>query len=210
MRHIYTLSIIFLLNAYFAIINTSNAEFASPTSFYANSKVIVEPDVFKLYWNYTKTFITAEIHVKTSTGWIGFGISPNGGMDGSDVIIFFMENGVANFTDRHIKKREVLVDKSQDWKLISHSIANGYTIVKFTRDLNTCDENEDMVIEEGTPRIIYAWNDNTPKNGVIVYHGTRNRGTSAVQLISALNQQQSTIRPEDKIINHEFTVNVNN
>ena len=67
-----------------------------------------------------------------------------------------------------------------------------------------------MVIEEGTPRIIYAWDANTPKNGVIEYHGTRNRGTSAVQLISALNQQQSNIRPEDNIVNHEFTVNVNN
>ena len=160
----------------------SNAFGAPP---FANSKIIAEPDLFTLYWNYTKSELIAEVHVKISTGWIGFGLSSNGGMDGSDVFVFYTQNGVANFTDRHIVKRAVLIDKNQDWKLLSHSLSNGYTIVKFKRDLDTCDDKEDITIESGTSRIIYAWNTNQPIDGAIEYHGTRNRGSSSVQLISS-------------------------
>ena len=202
MRFILELNLIFLLN--FCLSSQANA---APTSFYANSKVLVEPDVFVFYWNYTKVDIVGEVHAKTSTGWISFGLSPNGGMDGADVFVFFRQNGVANFTDRHIQKRNVLIDTKQDWLMLSHSITNGYTIVKFRRDLDTCDDKEDIVIESGTPRIIFAWNTKEPLNGAIEYHGASNRGSSSAQLITALNQQ-STIRSDDNIVTYEFRVNV--
>jgi hypothetical protein len=35
--------------------------------------------------------------VKTN-GWIGFGFSPNGGMDRSDIIVGWISNGVPHFT----------------------------------------------------------------------------------------------------------------
>jgi len=201
------MSFIFLQFILISLLRQHIALPSMSTAFYANSKVLAEPDLFKLYWNYTKTELIAEVHAKTSTGWISFGLSPNGGMDGSDVFVFFTQNGVANFTDRHIVKREVLVDKKQDWTLLSHSITNGYTIVKFKRDVNTCDEKEDLTIEGGTPRIIFAWNTKQPINGAIEYHGTRSRGSSSAQLISALNQK-SNIKNEDKIFTYEFRVNV--
>lgn len=31
-------------------------------------------------------------------GWVAFGLSPNGGMNGSDVIVGWIKNGQANFT----------------------------------------------------------------------------------------------------------------
>jgi hypothetical protein len=196
----------FFFISFVSVLHLKSNALSAPA--YANSKIIAEPDLFTLYWNYTKSEVIAEVHVKISTGWLGFGLSPNGGMDGSDVFVFYAQNnGVANFTDRHIVKRAVLIDKKQDWTLLAHSISNGYTIVKFKRDLDTCDDKEDIAIESGTPRIIYAWNTNQPINGAIDYHGTRNRGSSSVQLISALNQQ-STITPEDKIVTYEFRVDV--
>ena len=34
------------------------------------------------------------------------------------------------------------VDESQDWFLVSGEEENGYTILEFTRNLTTCDDND--------------------------------------------------------------------
>ena len=70
---------------------------STPTSNYANFVDLVD-GVFRFYWNFTSTDLIGEIHCKTK-GWVGFGLSPNGGMDGSDVIVGWVgSNGLANFT----------------------------------------------------------------------------------------------------------------
>ena len=54
------------------------------TENYANSLILVEPDVYYLYWNYNATDIVCELHVKqTGVSWIGFGLSHTGGMHSS-------------------------------------------------------------------------------------------------------------------------------
>lgn len=63
-------------------------------------------------------------------------------MDGSDVVIGWINNGVTNFTDRHIKGRSVLVDANQNWKLLK-SLQNGeFTIFKFQRSVVACDSDD--------------------------------------------------------------------
>jgi hypothetical protein len=57
-------------------------------SYFVNSATLIEPDQYILQWNYTKTDITFKIVVKT-IGWIGFGISPNGGLSILYFITFF-------------------------------------------------------------------------------------------------------------------------
>ena len=43
---------------------------------------------YRLYWNYSIAAGTIHFAVNVSTtGWIGFGVSPNGQMPGSDVVI---------------------------------------------------------------------------------------------------------------------------
>lgn len=88
----------------------------TPTDVYTNY-LDLKPGVFRFYWNTTQTDLIGEIHCKTN-GWVGFGISPNGGMDKSDVIIGWISEGAANFTDRFIVGRKVIVDRNQDWKLL--------------------------------------------------------------------------------------------
>ena len=53
----------------------------------------LDPDgQYKLYWNYNLTTQTISFAVRVQTiGWVGFGISPNGGMVGSDVVIGWVE-----------------------------------------------------------------------------------------------------------------------
>ena len=111
-----------------------------------------------------------EIHCKTD-GWVGFGLSPNGGMDSSDVVIAWSRNGSANFTvrikrflyqslilsqklifvfffiqDRYIQRRDVFIDKHQDWFLLKSLKSNGYSIYQFKRPVVLSD-SEDRTIE---------------------------------------------------------------
>lgn len=51
---------------------------------------IVSPNIYTLYWNYTSLNITAEIRVKT-LGWVSFGITKNGKLDGSDLFVAWVK-----------------------------------------------------------------------------------------------------------------------
>lgn len=59
---------------------------------YQFSATLVE-DTYWLYWNFSnaKETIKFAVQVKT-TGWIGFGISPNGQMPESDVVIGWIDD----------------------------------------------------------------------------------------------------------------------
>ena len=49
-----------------------------PTSVYANEKLLVpEPNLYKLYWNYTETEVVYELIIKQTTGWFFFGFTSN-------------------------------------------------------------------------------------------------------------------------------------
>ena len=55
-------------------------------------------DEYILHWKFdmkNKT-ITFAVNVST-TGWVGFGLSPNGGMIGSDVVIGWVKDGQSYF-----------------------------------------------------------------------------------------------------------------
>jgi hypothetical protein len=119
---------------------------STPTDNYANYQDLVDEGAYRLYWNYTSTDFIAEIHVRT-TGWVGFGFSPNGGMAGSDMVIGWVDSkGVANFTDRYASGKVLpTVDKNQNYKLLFSAERNGYTIFKFSRPIKLCD-SDDMTI----------------------------------------------------------------
>lgn len=158
----------------------------TPTEKYSNQMILKDPDLFILYWNYNENDITLETHAKTN-GWSAIGLSPTGGMHGSDVVVSWINsNGSYHFTDRHIEDKQVLVDKTQNWFPLSVSSKDGYLITKFTRKIKICDTtNEDIDIPPGTPFVIFAYSDKF-SNGEITYHDS-NRGTRTIPLISSLN-----------------------
>jgi hypothetical protein len=198
----------FLICLYLGIksLKTDEVDDVPPLTEFSNRLVLIKPNVYVLYWNYTNTSLTGEIHVKTN-GWVGFGLSPNGGMNGSDVFAAWIySNGTTNFTDRHILDRNVLIDKHQDWILLNSAKNNGYTIIQFTRKIHTCDPNgEDLDIEPGTPRVIFAYNPTLPTNDIF-YHGTTNRGSISIPLISSLNQK-AAYNPQENITTLDFNLN---
>ena len=60
---------------------------------------------YQLYWNYNLTAGTISFAVRVqTTGWVGFGLSPNGQMPGSDVVIGWVDsNGGVHF---HVRECE--------------------------------------------------------------------------------------------------------
>ena len=112
---------------------------SSPTGIYSNY-VDLMPGIFRLYWNVTDSNLTAEIHCQTE-GWVGFGLSPNGGMAGSNVVIGFLaSDGSVNFTDRFITAdNKILIAANQSVRLLASGRINNYVYFKFTRLINVCD-----------------------------------------------------------------------
>ncbi len=53
---------------------------------------------YALHWNFTVATESIYFGVNVSTtGWVGFGLSPNGMMPGSDVVIGWVNGGETNF-----------------------------------------------------------------------------------------------------------------
>jgi hypothetical protein len=79
--------------------STANVFSSQPTGFYSNFIDLLDNGFYRFYWNYNTSDLIGEIHVKTN-GWVSFGLSPNGGMDNSDVIVGWIDDntGVVNFT----------------------------------------------------------------------------------------------------------------
>ena len=58
----------------------------------------LDNDNYYLYWNFSLADETIQFGVRAKTeGWVGFGISPNGQMPGSDVVIGWVDGDEAYF-----------------------------------------------------------------------------------------------------------------
>ena len=71
----------------------------TPTESYNKSEILDanKDGKYKLFWKFNDTHITFETHVK-ATGYVGFGISDNGGMFPGDVVIGWVgKNGSVHF-----------------------------------------------------------------------------------------------------------------
>ncbi|XP_043076102.1 DBH-like monooxygenase protein 2 homolog isoform X1 [Puntigrus tetrazona] len=118
-----------------------------------------------------------------AVGWVGFGFSPNGGMTGADVVIGGVGPKGSYFTDRHAVGTSIpLVDKQQNYKLLSLTESDGKTVMKFQRSISYCDEN-DLPITGLPMKLIYAYGETDE----IAYHGNR-RGTKELNLLKYMPQ----------------------
>ncbi|XP_035694936.1 DBH-like monooxygenase protein 1 homolog [Branchiostoma floridae] len=167
-----------------------------------------EEGKFQLLWKFDDEKIEFEAQVQT-TGWVGLGLSPNGGMPGSDIAIGWVKDGTAHLTDRFAEaKAQPPVDESQDWELVSGSENGTHTVLRFSRKLTTCDD-KDRVINEDTMRVLWAWHDDDPEDesGVSgpAYHGA-NRGVRSTVLLSNIiappNLKETNITTFDILMNN--------
>ncbi|XP_066270877.1 DBH-like monooxygenase protein 1 homolog [Branchiostoma lanceolatum] len=160
---------------------------------FTHHEALDEEEKFHLFWKFDDEKIEFEAHVQT-TGWFGIGLSPNGGMPGSDIAIGWVKDGKAHLTDHYADAQaQPPVDESQDWELVSGYENGTHTVLRFNRKLTTCDE-KDRVISGDTMRVIWAWHDQDPDEASGVngpsYHGS-NRGTRATLLLQRIVPEQT-------------------
>jgi hypothetical protein len=163
------------------------------------------PSQYVLYWKLIGTDeIQFEAHCKT-TGWVGIGLSPNGGMKNSDIAIGWVDKKNKGYLKDCFASAESTpkTDKSQDWFLLEAAEQDGYTMLKYKRKLETCDRQYDRPITEGTNFVLFAWNDADPVTGKDDwdYHG-KNRLSRVILLLSFKND---TIDNQGILPNDTFT-----
>jgi len=139
------------------------------------------PADYFLYWNIVEDVIQIKITAKT-LGWIGFGLSPEGTMVNSDVVIgWISDSGDSFFDDRFaVQYSEPIrdVDMSpageDNTNLLSIGTSDGWTTIEYSRLLNTHDE-WDVPISAGETTIVWAmgYEGDNPQSGQITRHQYR-------------------------------------
>jgi hypothetical protein len=190
----------------FFLFNVLKKRVESKTSDYVNNAIMILPDIYQIFWNYTDIDITIEIRVKT-TGWVLFGFSPNGEIDGSDLIVTWVNpDGSYYFKDSYVKKNVVYSDHQQNWFPLMVKQQASVLVAKFTRKIKLCDSNgEDFDITDGTPRVLAAL-------GYDKFHpnlkgATFTHSVQSINLINRINEK--IILKSDEILIADFRVNVN-
>jgi hypothetical protein len=68
----------------------------STTEPFNNSLTLDKGSNYFLFWNFNSTHLIFEVRVKTR-GYVGFGLSPNGNMFPSDVVVGWVKDGKVFF-----------------------------------------------------------------------------------------------------------------
>ena len=135
----------------------ANCQTWNANTVFANTAVL-DTDV-NLQWNFTDTDIHFRLAIRTSGGWLGFGLSPNGGMANSDVMLTWVgPDGGVQFIDAHTANRNVWPDTVQNWKSLFFGSANGLTTAIFTRKIKVSeDRRHDWIFSPTTNALFHGY-----------------------------------------------------
>ncbi|XP_071155696.1 DBH-like monooxygenase protein 1 homolog [Mytilus edulis] len=185
----------------------------TPTEIFGNSWQLDSDGNYWLFWKTNTTHITFETHVKTK-GYVGFGLSSNGKMFPSDVVVGWVDsNGTAHFKDCHTEGHYApTIDVSQDWMLLQGLEDNFGTVLKFVRKLDTCDD-KDYQITDNTIKVIYSYHPDDPASfDTLPWHGANRRGAKSLMLLSAVKANDYQLPPDAEqfdILHNNFHVPAN-
>jgi len=146
------------------------------------------PNMYTVYWNVFGNEIEIAISVN-SVGWVGFGISKDGIMLMSDVVVSWVDGTGPHATDRYIIARSPAcpgvcldtdpnINGTNDVLVFNGSQINGVTQMIWRRKLFTQDFNGDIAIQPGYNNVVFAFH---PTSTVLTQHYMTTRGTTAIQ-----------------------------
>jgi hypothetical protein len=108
-----------------------------------------------VYWRLDRTAERIYLAVAArATGWVGFGISENGGMHGADILLFEATHPDTLTDSYNLEIRGPLSDDCQDWTLTSSATDGGFLIFEANRAFDTGDAQDRVIIpdaEEAVP-----------------------------------------------------------
>jgi DOMON domain len=121
-----------------------------------------------------------------ASGWFGFGLSENGGMSGSDMLIYEAGNP-DQVMDAYVldNRQPILDDCASNWILKSskkEAFLDGFLMIEVFRALDTGDLQDHRVFNDtdtiiAPHRIIAAWGDEATYG----YHGLVNRARGSIR-----------------------------
>lgn len=135
-----------------------------------------------LHWRMEEDRIHMGVAAR-ATGWVGFGFSEAGGMEGSDVV-YFERNSPSTAVDAHILEEKIpIVDDCNDYSLVNAVIDDDFIIFETFRALNTTDNQDRSLLPDSHPDspatlVIAAWGEEEN----IGYHGPNNRVRGQLRL----------------------------
>ncbi|XP_078508637.1 putative DBH-like monooxygenase protein 2 [Lissotriton helveticus] len=152
------------------------------------SQALREDGTVELLWGLDRAARLAVFELRAqTTGWLGFGLSPNGGMDGADIVIGgVFPNKTVYFSDYHgVGKAAPVLDEKQDYRLMALTENGSFTSMRFSREFSTCDVH-DLEITEGAMYVIAAYG----SDDTIAFHD-KHRSSSSVFLLSPAEHSPS-------------------
>lgn len=144
---------------------------------------------FHVKWKFNNETETIWFNVCVLTkGWFGLGLSSNGQMVGSDVVIVWIDqSGQAHIQDRFAKGKELpLIDDHQDWLLEFAEENETHTCAIFKRHFVTCDHLSDLPITNDVIKLIWAYHQDDPfgPSALLQKHSHHKRGHRSVHLLN--------------------------
>ncbi|XP_065837708.1 DBH-like monooxygenase protein 1 [Oscarella lobularis] len=174
--------IVFLLFTCIALASTS----ASLSQKYDFSVNLDGDNTFWLHWTIDHALGTIDVGIEAkTTGWVGFGLSPNGQMPDSDIVTGWVKDGKATLQDRHSLGRFLPpLDPKQNVELLAASEDDTTTVIEFRRKIRACEPN-DTDISPGTSNVIWAYHPKDPDtiNGLMQH---QKMGSKSVNLLNGL------------------------
>ncbi|XP_063889884.1 DBH-like monooxygenase protein 1 [Scylla paramamosain] len=144
--------------------------------------VLDQRGTFVMMWTPREDSIRVEVQVAT-TGWVGVGFSPNGGMRGADITLGWVDSeGQLHVHDRYAHGMTTpVVDIAQDVVVEGGYQNDTHTVMRFSRPWNTCDIKHDMKLSDDTVRVIWAYGEEDPLDTMDMKRHVE-RGTKSVYL----------------------------
>ncbi|KAF2880698.1 hypothetical protein ILUMI_25476, partial [Ignelater luminosus] len=163
-----------------------------------------------LKWQPRHQEILFRVEAKTR-GYVGIGFSPNGGMEGADIVLGWIDDRTskAYLMDCHGGSKNQgsapIRDEIDNYRLMAGIQNDTHTIIEFRRALDTCDP-DDYVLGLNTVRIIWALHDKDPHLGAeMVYHEER-RGSQSLHLLGP----PPISKPDDSYQTRQWDVTLKN
>lgn len=141
---------------------------------------------YTLEWEVEGGSITLKAS-RRGSGFVGFAISPTGGMSGADIFIAGVDiQGVPFANDYHHEYQpggigSAVPDQTNNYQVLGVYERDGKTTALFQRLLDTRDTVEDIPIQNTVQNIL--WSIGPPSRG-LEYHGPANRGVVKINLLN--------------------------
>ncbi|XP_040166788.1 MOXD1 homolog 2-like [Anopheles arabiensis] len=122
---------------------------------------------YRLLWSVDSAEVTFEIQART-LGYVGVGFSRDGTLIGADLAVGWIDQGHVYLQDRHIRPDsdgEPIYDASQDYTLLLGYENTTHTVIRFKRNLDTCDMKDDFPITNDTMRVLFLYSKEKPRSG---------------------------------------------